>query len=117
LYSSVRGKFPELERFGFALHEGASGDRWLEISAIRILERARGKSVGTGILGMVVSHADRNGWMLTVTPDARFSGPGGGGKTAQRKLEQWYRSFGFVPNSGRRRDYEVYETWLRKPVP
>ena len=114
-YASIREEFPDLEQFGFTLHESATGERWLEISAIRVPESARGTGLGSKVLKKVVNHADKNGWKLTVVPDARFAGADAGGMKAQTRLEKWYKSYGFVRNRGRKRDYEIMETMIREP--
>lgn len=114
LYEKVRKDFPTLEKLGFTLHENAAKEKRLEISAIRFPETERGSGAGSRVMKQIVDHADTNGWTLTVTPDARFDGTGTATARDQKRLNAWYKRYGFKTNSGSNRDYEISESMVRE---
>lgn len=112
LETKIKTIFPQLETFNVALHRTSSGEPRLEIVSIRMPKEYRGNGTGTKIMNIIVQHADNNGWKLSLTPDADYGGQKAT-KREQKRLENWYKTFGFCPNSGRNRDYEISETMIR----
>lgn len=84
------------------------GDR-LNLSKVVVPKEARGSGVGSAFMEDLVSAADKQGKTVTLTPSSDF----GGNKA---RLEKFYKRFGFVPNKGRTKDYEISEAMYRLPV-
>ena len=55
----------------------------------------------------LIRNADKNGWILTLTPDNSFGG-------SVLRLKKFYKRFGFKDNKGRNTDFETRESMLRK---
>ena len=62
---------------------------------------------GTRFMEDLIRNADKNGWILTLTPDDSFSG-------SIPRLKKFYKRFGFKDNKGRNTDFETRESMLRK---
>ena len=72
----------------------------------------RGKGLAKAALKDLTDTADKHRVTLHLTPE-----PLAGDKTTSKKrLTQWYASQGFVPNSGRNKDYAISDTMLRPPT-
>lgn len=78
------------------------------LSKIIVPKKQRNKHIGSTIMNRVCDYADANGLTVALSPSSDF----GGSKT---RLLNWYKSFGFVSNSGRNKDYSIGETMLRRP--
>lgn len=83
------------------------GDK-LHLSKVVVPKDARNAGAGTDFMRDLVSAADKQGKTVTLTPSSDF----GGNKA---RLEQFYKRFGFVPNKGRTKDYEISEAMYRLP--
>lgn len=68
----------------------------------------RGKGVGTKHLQKITKEADKHGKTISLTPSADF-----GGNVS--KLKKFYKSHGFVENKGKKRDFEINESYYRSP--
>lgn len=109
-YQDLCDRFPH-GHFGLALHQYPGSDlRWMEISVIRFDKDQQGHGHGTAVMNHLTSTADANGWLLTLTPDGQWG-------SRVPRLKRFYARHGFVPNSGRHRDYRISNTMLRHPVP
>lgn len=66
------------------------------------------KNAGNGTKAMqkIIDYADKHGITLVLTPDGSFGGN-------IKRLESFYRRFGFVPNKGRTRDFLTRESMIR----
>jgi hypothetical protein len=73
-----------------------------------VLDRNSGN--GTRFMEDLVKNADRNGWILVLTPDVSF------GASSTSRLNKFYKRFGFKDNKGRYTDFETRETMIRKPM-
>lgn len=62
---------------------------------------------GTRFMEDLIINADKNGWILTLTPDDSFGG-------SVPRLKKFYKRFGFKDNKGRSTDFETRESMLRK---
>ena len=62
---------------------------------------------GTRFMEDLIRNADKNGWILTLTPDDSFGG-------SVPRLKKFYKRFGFKDNKGRNTDFETRESMLRK---
>jgi hypothetical protein len=87
-----------------------AGSKTAGLSLIRSTDRGKGHA-GAALKGLT-SLADKHGVTLHLTPE-----PLAGDRTTKKaRLTQWYKSHGFVPNSGRNKDYAISDTMLRPPV-
>lgn len=69
----------------------------------------RGAGLGSAVMRDLAAEADGRGWTLALTPSTDFGG------SSRRRLEGFYRRFGFVANRGRRRDFTTTEAMIRRP--
>lgn len=87
-----------------------SGTNGVRIATLRVPADQRGMGIGAQVMQQVTDWADQCSIILVLTPESE--GPGAPSKT---KLRQWYRSFGFVPNKGRNKDYHFTDAMIRRP--
>jgi len=80
----------------------------VHVAKIVVPVEARGSGVGTKVMTDLAAVADLYGWTLSVTPSNVFG-------TAKKELDHFYRGLGYVPNSGKNKDYGVSATMIRKP--
>ncbi|MBM7554549.1 GNAT superfamily N-acetyltransferase [Thalassobacillus pellis] len=78
------------------------------LSHIQVSESERGNGIGNQIMRSLLELADAHGDTVALTPSNQF------GRNV-RRLKSWYRSFGFRPNTGRRRDCSTWEAMIRPP--
>ena len=90
---------------GFTLK---GGREYIELSSIKIDKEKRGKGYAEGFMQELCKYADAHDLGIVLTPSSDF----GASKT---RLTAWYRTHGFVPNSGRNKDFKVRETMIRLP--
>ena len=76
------------------------------ISKIVVPENMRNQGVGSSVMQEIIDTADANQLTLSLSPTADF----GGNRT---KLDKFYKRFGFEPNKGGTRDFEISETMRR----
>jgi hypothetical protein len=88
------------------LHRGAGG--YVILPLIVVPERSKG--LGTAIMTEIIDQADRHGDTLACTPSSDFGG-------SKKRLEKFYRRFGFVPNVGASKDFTVQDSMIRPPSP
>lgn len=79
------------------------------LSMIRTAPEARGQGAARRAMQELLDRADREGKIVTLTPEPQDR------STSKAKLEAWYRSLGFVRNSGRNKDYEISDAMYRLP--
>lgn len=96
------------QKYGDLLDATLMEGRNVNLSKVVVPKDARGQGVGSDFMNDLVALADQQGQRVTLTPSADF----GGNKA---RLEQFYKRFGFVPNKGRNKDYEVFEAMYRDP--
>lgn len=75
----------------------------------KIIANELGKGNGSRFMEELTRMADKNGWILALTPDTSFGGSSVG------RLKNFYKRFGFVPNKGRSTDFNTRESMIRKP--
>jgi hypothetical protein len=78
------------------------------LDAIIIPKTQRRLGLGSKMMKDLIDAADKNNWPLALTPDSVYGTP-------QGQLEKFYRSFGFVKNAGRKRDFSTQESMIRYP--
>jgi predicted GNAT family N-acyltransferase len=79
----------------------------ITIGHIIIDEGERGSGIGTKIMEEIIDFSDKNGIDLALTPDTAY------GASSVSRLKKFYKSFGFVENKGRNKDYRVMESMIR----
>lgn len=96
----IKKKYPEV-----TLHLGSKSD-YVTLDLISVPKHLRGQGIAKDVLKQLTETADKNGWSLALTPSNDFG-------SSKPRLEAFYRSFGFVKNSGRNKDYTVMESMIR----
>jgi GNAT superfamily N-acetyltransferase len=87
-----------------------SADGYVYVHLIQVPDLQRGNGIGEAVMRALCQVADRRGWTLTATPDARH------GATSVTRLRGWFKRHGFRLNKGRRRDYDSTADMVRRPV-
>lgn len=62
---------------------------------------------GTRFMTDLVNVADKNGWILVLSPDDSF------GATSMNRLKNFYKRFGFRENKGRNMDFSINTSMIR----
>ena len=78
------------------------------LSKIVVPKAERSSGAGTQFMSDLTALADKDGRMLTLSPSSDFGG-------SKKRLEEFYKRFGFVSNKGRNKDFEISESMYRKP--
>lgn len=99
---ALQEAFPEID---FSLLQ--RGDR-ATLSKVVVPKELRGSGRGTEFMNELTRLADEDAAKLALSPSSDFGG-------SKARLEQFYRRFGFVPNKGRTRDFEIMESMYREP--
>jgi hypothetical protein len=86
----------------------SEGQLYMTISLLRIPKEDRKQGHGSTIMQALCDYADQKGIIVALSPTSEFG-------TGKATLMRFYKSFGFVPNSGRNIDYLVRETMIRYP--
>jgi len=93
----------ELQKeLGIELDLWDNGDH-LELGRIVVPKNLRGSGVGSKAMERIIDIADERGMDIRLTPSADF------GATSTKRLEKFYRGFGFVKN----KDYKYKDTMVR----
>ncbi len=87
----------------------ATGD-YLTLDEIRVPKENRKQGIGSEFLKQFVAYADQAGKTIFCTPSKDF------GATSVSRLKEFYRRFGFKPNTGRYKDFRSRDTMVRQPV-
>jgi len=104
-------KFVELTYPGvdLSVYDSTYGQE-THVSMIEVPKQNQREGTGSKIMQMVCDYADQHGRILTLSPEHC-----GHGQPSKAKLTDWYRSFGFVPNKGRNKDFRFRCLMLRRP--
>lgn len=81
----------------------------ISLSEIKISKENRGKGIGSQAMQELAEYADRTGQSIALSPSKDF------GATSVKRLEKFYKRFGFVSNKGRSKDFRYRETMIRRP--
>lgn len=84
----------------------------LRLDMIAVHRHEQGQGKGTAAMREVIAFADAHGarvYLTTGSADPAF------GTTSRARLRRWYKSLGFVMNTGRRKDYTVMADMYRDP--
>ena len=77
-----------------------------EISKISTPENMRGQGLASSELDRILKEADEAGVSVALTPSSDFG-------SSKKRLTNWYKRNGFVPNKGRNKDFSTRETMIR----
>ena len=80
----------------------------LKLSRIVIKDEFKNRGIGTDIMNDLITYADDNKKIVTLTPSSDFGGN-------NNRLVQFYKKFGFKPNKGVHKSYEYMDTMIRWP--
>lgn len=86
-----------------------SSNNTIQLSGIFIPKVHRGKGVGTEMMNRIIKYADSVGKRITLTPSTDFGG------SSVSRLKRFYKSFGFVLNKGRNKDFTISDVMYRSP--
>lgn len=78
------------------------------LSKIVVPKENRNSGLGTKVMNRLTQYADKVGKPIALTPSKDFGG-------TVSKLKEFYSRFGFVPNSGKNKDFRFSETFIREP--
>jgi hypothetical protein len=87
--------------------QGQSGP-YLSLDKIIVDAATRRRGLGSATMLDLCRFADERGVTIALTPGNEFGTP-------KSFLTRWYRSFGFIPNTGRRADLSISGTMIRLP--
>lgn len=90
-------------------HSLSEKDGTIEVGRIVVPEGERNQGVGTTAMRQLAAYADATGQRIVLTPSADFGG-------TKSRLEQFYKSLGFVANKGRSKDFTTMAGMIREPV-
>jgi GNAT superfamily N-acetyltransferase len=99
-----------LERFEVVIDRRGN----IVLDNIEVPRNARGKGAGAAALKELTDYADRTGALIWLSVADRDSSTG---TTSRGRLVKFYRQFGFVPNKGRNKRFELslYAHMYRDP--
>jgi 2'-5' RNA ligase/GNAT superfamily N-acetyltransferase len=77
---------------------------------LKVAPGDRGNGYARAAMEALCDHADAVGKPIPLNPTNEWG-------ASRRRLEQFYRSLGFVPNRGRNKDFAFRDSWIRQPNP
>jgi len=80
----------------------------LELNLIRIKPEKRGKGCATKIIKDLIDYADSNNMIIHLTPSKDFG-------ASLDRLTSFYKSFGFVYNKAKNKDFRFKSTMIKYP--
>jgi N-acetylglutamate synthase-like GNAT family acetyltransferase len=104
IFNSLLDKHPEVR---FELYPTEKAKR-VYLTGFIVPPAMRGTGVGTAFMEDLIELADKDGWMITLTPSSSY-----GGNVS--RLKEFYKRFGFVENKGSNRDFSHKEDMYRSP--
>jgi GNAT superfamily N-acetyltransferase len=90
----------------FHVYQAKSGD--IDLHSIEVPKEKRGSGIGSRALKGLTKFADRNNKRIGLTQQPQ---PG-----YKKKLDTFYKKFGFRANKGRSKDYSTSAGSLRDPI-
>lgn len=101
----------ELSRFDMWLND----ENTISLNMLEVPADNWKQGVGTKAMNALVAFADQHQCCIVLTPEA-YNKYGNRNKRGDKRLTRWYKSFGFVINRGRNKDYEIYDYMYRNPA-
>jgi GNAT superfamily N-acetyltransferase len=80
---------------------------YVTLSLIKVSGLSRNEGIGTKLMTDLINVADEMGWNLALTPSNGFG-------SSVARLKKFYKSFGFVENRGRNKDFLTMESMIRR---
>jgi GNAT superfamily N-acetyltransferase len=99
---ALEESFPEVD-FSLLQNNGKA-----TLSKVVVPKAERGKGKGSEFMKALTEAADNDASVLALTPSGDFGG-------SKSRLVEFYKRFGFVPNKGRAKDFEIMEAMYRVP--
>jgi hypothetical protein len=100
LGESLKSKYPDLS---IGVRENDSN-----IILDKIIVPEKSKGTGTKFMNDLIVDADSKGKSIGLTPSSDFGG-------SKSRLAEFYKRFGFTENKGKRKDFTISESMIRKP--
>lgn len=79
-----------------------------KISIDLIVVKTKNEGIGTKVIQDICDYADFKNKTIILTPSGDFGG-------SVSRLKKFYKRFGFVENSGKNKDFEIFEKMYRIP--
>lgn len=79
----------------------------ISLSRLVVPQEMRSQGVGTKAMQDLVNFADEQNALMQLSPSTDF------GATSLNRLKDFYKRFGFVPNTGKYKDYSISESMYR----
>jgi hypothetical protein len=96
------------ETMGMSCWIYLKGDYAIEVASIKIKEVGeRRQGLGTSLMTEIVELCDKYNLLCVLTPD--------NSETPMSVLLKFYKSFGFVSNMGRKKDFRFRNSMIRYP--
>jgi len=92
-------KYPGIELWVF------ENEFKIHISELRVPLEMRHQGIGSEIIKKIKEFAAQRGKPLTLAPQPEYG--------YKKKLDDFYRGHGFVPNKGRKKDYRISDPFAR----
>ena len=99
----LREKYPTADLDIFEM------DRGIELSKISLPKDQRSQGLGSKIMDDLIAYADANNLKVATTPDTTFGG------SSKKRLEEFYKNFGFKFNKNRNKDFDFKNSMIRQP--
>ena len=80
----------------------------ITLSTIVISGQFRNQGIGTKVMNDLISYADKTNKKVVLTPSSDLGGN-------KKRLETFYKRFGFVPNKGKHKDFQFRDAMIRYP--
>jgi GNAT superfamily N-acetyltransferase len=107
--AGLLSRSPLEERATGAIVETSKRGDVLEISKIETPKGSRGQGLAQSKLDEIIAQADKDGMTLALTPSNAFG-------ASKKRLTDWYRRNGFVPNKGQNKNFATRESMVRPPA-
>jgi len=91
------------------VHLSLTHDNHIAINAIIIPKDSRGEGIGSKIMQEITNYADKHKKIIVLDPSTDF------GATSINRLKKFYSRFGFVKNSGRKKNFQFSQAMIRNP--
>lgn len=82
---------------------------FLNLTKIEIFEDYRREGYATQVMNQIIDYANDKGATIILTPDPYLK------NITKKNLEDWYKSFGFIMNKGKNKDFTHKELMYKLP--
>jgi predicted GNAT family N-acyltransferase len=95
-------KYPGMKAHVVNSHQGD-----VKLHSLEVPKELRGKGIGSKFMKGLTKSADKQKQRITLSQQSE--------PRYKKKLDTFYKRFGFVSNKGRNKDFSVSDTMIRKP--